>query len=333
MVADGYEELRRAFTSERPTWQAVAEAVEARLIGIMRRAHVPCTVKSRAKGVHNLVRTGIRKHKTELADFGDRAGARVVVAYPVDVPRACEAVSQAGFWVSVRRDDKEPYTAGEEPDRFGYRGIHFDAIFPHEELDDAKGALPTVAGGDLKCEVQVHTPGQALWADSTHDIAYKPGTGVPDAAKRTIYQLSALLEIYDDVFGRSIETIMGEDRYDASILLSELEGQFFSVIGIDYDRELSIELLEVLLPLYESNEAAIEAVNGFDSLADLVSWTVEKYQHNPPFLLHQPESLIILDRLAHGATGLLAVWDEAGLPESWLTDLARVYRQPLPSRT
>jgi putative GTP pyrophosphokinase len=117
------------------------------------------------------------KYSDPLNQIQDQMGARIVVFYPADVDRICDATVKRYF-----RFVEERSIVPESPSEFGYEGKHFILFIPPDVLDGnwAKGDYPTFF------EMQVKTLFQHSWAEANHDLAYKASTELTVEQRRKV---------------------------------------------------------------------------------------------------------------------------------------------------
>jgi putative GTP pyrophosphokinase len=117
------------------------------------------------------------KYSDPLNQIQDQIGARIVVFYPTDVDRICEATVRRYF-----RFVEERVIVPESPSEFGYEGKHLILFIPADVLDASwtKGDYPTFF------EMQVKTLFQHSWAEANHDLAYKAPTELTVEQRRKV---------------------------------------------------------------------------------------------------------------------------------------------------
>ncbi len=278
----------------------------------MRDRGVQCDVTHRAKEVWSLCGKALTKgYSDPYKEIRDKAGARLSVKFPWD-REAAESVIDSLFCV-LERDDKR---ASVGPDVFRYRATHFQVKHP--------GAAGDIK--DLECEIQVMTKAESLWADTTHDLAYKPAESLPDEIKRIYHRLVSLVELFDLEIERAREEVKRMPNYIGAQLLDILLPHHRRLTGNHYNNELSGLVLDFLGenvisdPIDEVKEKLDEfiAANDCDIKALLSRYRGDA--HANPFLW-QPELLIILFQLERNRAVLQHNWPEI-LPESLLLSLA-----------
>jgi ppGpp synthetase/RelA/SpoT-type nucleotidyltranferase len=134
-----------------------------------------------------------KDYRRPFSQIEDICGLRIVCYYPFDLERISRIITKE---FNIRySEDKSTLL---EPDRFGYRSVHYIVVLKEGWLD-----APQYRGlGNLKVEIQVRTILMHAWANLSHQLSYKKKEDVPDQFKRKIYQLSALFEIADQQFGQ-----------------------------------------------------------------------------------------------------------------------------------
>lgn len=128
-------------------------------------------IAARAKSVdrfvakaEKLTENGTRKYSDPLSQIQDQIGARIILFYLNDVEKMVTLVNQ--YFTSIEEKEIVP----DEDSKFGYVGRHFILFFPSELFDKR---LPKDDAPEF-FELQVKTLFQHAWAESNHDLAYKP---------------------------------------------------------------------------------------------------------------------------------------------------------------
>jgi ppGpp synthetase/RelA/SpoT-type nucleotidyltranferase len=124
----------------------------------------------------------------------DLSGIRIVAYYLRDVHRIANVIRNELRIDELNSSDK----ASELPvTGFGYRSVHLIA-----SLDERRLALPEWRKFiNLRCEIQVRTVLEHVWAAVSHELQYKREDEVLPIFKRRLARLSGLLELSDEEFG------------------------------------------------------------------------------------------------------------------------------------
>jgi ppGpp synthetase/RelA/SpoT-type nucleotidyltranferase len=117
---------------------------------------------------------------------------------------------------------------------------------------------------DYIFEIQVRTLNQHAWSNTAHTLSYKQEKDLPPNLKRKVYRLLSLYELADDEFS-SVNKALKEYRDNHSYtLLRKLEGKFYKYAKIDFDREISLNTLDIVLGYYEDEAVASQTINEID---------------------------------------------------------------------
>ncbi len=117
---------------------------------------------------------------------------------------------------------------------------------------------------DYIFEIQVRTLNQHAWSNTAHTLSYKQEKDLPPNLKRIVYRLLSLYELADDEFS-SVNKALKEYRDNHSYtLLRKLEGKFYKYAKIDFDREISLNTLDIVLGYYEDEAVASQTINEID---------------------------------------------------------------------
>ncbi len=317
-----HEALRRRWEENRPLYQDLCNRVESVLAKETRKRGVQCVISSRPKGISNFLKKAIRKgYGDPYEEIEDKAGARVVCTYH-DSLSTLEEIIRNNFLVLTHENKSENLTY----DQIGYLGIHFQVRLL---IDKNSSGTDSSSLQSLECEIQLHTRAQNLWADISHELSYKPAKEPPPKIKRAIYRLVALVEIFDDEVADSRRKLLTTPGFLEAQMLEQLDQSYYQFTSRDYDKELSLKILQDLEALLSDEEK-----EGFGShMEEFVSRNHDKIQRifedyleddRRNFLLYQPEVLFVFDRLEVDSFKLKETWVKT-LPLNLLESLADVW--------
>lgn len=297
------EEDFERFRQERPLYAQLAHTLEAKAREACRRSGIRCSVTSRAKALDSFAKKLILRPQP-YDDVFDKAGVRVLVAYPDDRDTVAKAMRDT-FEVSWEKD----FVTDLDPTRFEYRGLHLTIGLRADNREDVPAQLwPLVA------ELQVHRPGEAVWASVGHDLFYKSRLGGDRPARRAMNRLSALLELVDISMAEIRKTLLTGPGADVARIIDAIERDFLRLRGRPFSEPLTLDVVEALRPLVGNVDAFLRAYLVFvetndAKLVHVFSEYEDDFRH---ILLSQPESLLIFY--------LLGV-DRPGLDERWPTSV------------
>jgi ppGpp synthetase/RelA/SpoT-type nucleotidyltranferase len=301
--------IQERYRVEQPNYDGLAKAV-AEIIGSKLRAvGIECRLENRAKDMASLLLKALEKKKA-YESIGDKAGVRAVLKYAQDRASAASAIREVLHAVK-----EEDFENPEDPSVFTYSGIHFDIEHPW-------------AGQTLRCEVQLHTPGESFWANAVHDLVYK-GSGVPYLSQRVAHRLRAVAELFDSEsvrLRRTLEETHMQRERDTLGLLRRLYMPFVASAG---RVNLSLDIIASLIPRLQMtpgpgfHQALAEFVQGNKAKLERI---YARREADP--LLAQPESLLMFYMLEQDPTSLVEAWPHH-LPENHPRNFAELWGVPV----
>lgn len=319
MLDGTFEELRTKYIQERNQYERLAESVAEEIRQLTQKRGLRCEVTHRSKEVASFLKKALKaKYENPYSQIVDKAGVRIITYYPWIVSEI-EDIVCATFNVQ-NYEDKRIETSFKT---LSYRGTHL-------EIKWRSGPLELQ---ELICEVQILTRAESLWADIAHDLSYKPAQEPPDEVQRMIYRLVALVELFDSEAERAYNSMRSIQGFQEAELLTLLERHYYQFTAKQYDRQLSLEILSILVQALPK-----EALNNFEPrLESFVSDNREKFfeiyerYHDDDYanpLIWQPETILIFLELQDSPFELKDVWEDAA-PLELLISLANTWGTPL----
>jgi len=313
------EPLRQRWLQEGPIYERLGLHIEGLIEQEAQRKGIYCTVTHRAKDPASLLKKALRKNYASPYDeIGDKVGVRVVVTYQDAIPAIETAIHDV-----LEVDKYENKSAGLGHEKLGYLGIHFEVRLPDHaispEHEEFRGK---------SCEVQLHTGAQTLWANVSHQLAYKPSQDPPSEILRAINRLAAIVEIFDGEIGRARAAMLSLPGFHEARMLAELEQHFYRLTAKAYDRELSLEIISrlepALLPEEFTSFGAVMTSFVAKHEAKLAALFEDYRDDTRHILMSQPEALLIFERLEKNRFSLRELWEEH-LPPDLLEEMAHIW--------
>ena len=290
------------------------------------RRGISCDIYARTKEPDSLLKKALRKNYDDPYEgIQDKAGVRVVSTYQ-DSLLQLEDIIKGQF--EVCNYENKSIALGY--DRLGYPGIHFEVkLRPETEGADSK-----LSG--MICEIQLLTRAQSLWADISHELAYKPAQEPPDEIKRAINLQCALVELFDNQMTQARKLILDLQGFQEANMLDALDKHFFRFTAEQYDRELSLHIIDRLRPMFSSDDLQVfgNLLDAFvEQKKEVIDTVFKSYaddsRRNP--LLFQPESILIFMCMDRDVFRLKELWRQfypldllQGLAETWGLDIGVV---------
>jgi len=298
-----YSTLVERYSAERSQYAELARSVARHLGATLHAQNINHRCEHRAKDLGSLVKKAIAKARA-YEDISDKAGVRAVLAAPRDRQKAVATIMSA-FSIQKVEDKSRVLNA----DRFGYGGVHFDVKF---------------ADGPLQCEIQLHTPGESLWASSVHDLTYKTIAAPPADAMRLVYRARALTEVFDSELERAAEMLDSVIKTPAATVLRELEPRFFRIAERAYRPDMSLLILERIGAAVQGHAPTL--ADFCDEHEARMRNIYARYASSTNPCLTQPEAMAIFYLMDRDEHELRAAW--SGLPVVWLQDMEAIWGVP-----
>jgi ppGpp synthetase/RelA/SpoT-type nucleotidyltranferase len=313
------EEARADWIRVRGHHRDFAELLKSRLSAVTKSLGIYAEISAREKETHSLVKKLIKKPHLSYETLPDKVGARVVVRLRSELAPIENRVKEVFKFSAV--EDKAAKLGF---DKVGYLSIHVDGIALREDDPEINRFPSTGFFGEL----QIRTLGQHLWSEVSHDTFYKHDELVnklPEDLQRRVHLSAGLVEVADREFDRMNEEARPSPEIE---VFSGLEKLYYSVATKRPDIELSLDVINLILPLY--GEASAREIlerhiipnfeNHRDQLAAIYSDPDYDYDGASAFFF-QPEALLIYERLHFDRAQLLAKWNER-YPEKELERVA-----------
>lgn len=189
-------------------------------------------------------------------DLKDKLGIRIICAFQEDMGIIDEFLREYFTILDVEYKQENL-----DFNQLDYVSNHYDVKI-NLNINEFK-RYPSLA--DYIFEIQVRTLNQHAWSNTAHTLSYKQEKDLPTNLKRKVYRLLSLYELADDEFSSVNKALKEYKDNHAYNLLRKLEGKFYKYAKIDFDREISLNTLDIVLGYYENETVASHAINEIDS--------------------------------------------------------------------
>jgi ppGpp synthetase/RelA/SpoT-type nucleotidyltranferase len=317
------EDARKRWIAERPKHEAFGTLLKGRLEACLKPLGLWFEVDSRAKTVDSLVKKLLLKRGHSFDSLPDKVGVRVVIRYRADVDEVIKCVR-----ASFDSDEPENKEVILGTDRVGYLSVHLD----HVRLRPGDADASSYAPESFWAELQVRTLAQHLWSEMSHDTVYKNAelmAKLPPDVQRRVALMAGQIEIADREFDRLNMELSAKGTVR---LLQVLEKHYYSVASHQPNLELSVEVLDTLMPLVKGDVSAFaQQLNDFLSakhtvIEQVYSRALEIGLENEKItaFLFQPEVLLVYKLLNSNPDETRQVWSES-FPELELVRIANTF--------
>lgn len=305
-------ELSTYWTEHAAVFDDFGRYVRDLLTTEMRRAGIQCEVTSRVKSLDSALKKAVRKrYGNPIQQITDKVGVRVLLLYQDDRDAVVNAIRTLFDVVEYQdRRASAPFNV------LAYQGVHCQIQLKPGTSNGMRSEF-----AELQCEIQIHTRAQNAWSESTHDLVYKQPADIPEGILRRVHILVALCELFDNEVSAARRDILVLDGLIEAQLLEHLEKHFYQFSERSFDRALSLQTISLLTPLYGSvdgNQIRVAIDSFVDVRRAVLQHVYQAYEHHDDtdaIFLHQPESILVFDRLDEMPYKLREVWDQSYPPE------------------
>jgi ppGpp synthetase/RelA/SpoT-type nucleotidyltranferase len=309
--------IRHLWNQERPSYVRYVEFLERTIRQYLKQVGIYADVHGRAKELDSLIKKLLVKKHLKYDTLNDRAGLRAVVRFRSEIDLVKKAIEDAFDVTEI--DDK---TASLQVNEFGYQGLHMQIRLPTSTECSEDWAK-------YEAELQIKTKAQSLWSELNHELAYKTNIALPSEVRRRLFGLAALLETADREFETVNDQINLLPNSGSLRILAAIERQFLKINPVLYSKELSIAVIDVLRPLYPTNEALFAP--HFEAFYEQKSKKLEivfAESLGRSVFLSQPEVLMVFDLLDKDKDAVVERWNKE-FPAGELEELAGIWGTPL----
>ena len=190
------------YTTIRPLYEKLVDEIVYALSDFTSQKGIEISeILGRAKTIDSLQAKISRKVYTlPLKEIKDLAGVRVICLFEADLEKVKDIVAKNFDVVEV---ENKSDSLGDS--LMGYQGYHLTVRLGGNFRGPRYNRIQ-----DLFCEIQVRTVLQDAWSKISHKLVYKSEASVPQPLRRSLNNVSSLMEIAQSVF----DTIkVGQEKY------------------------------------------------------------------------------------------------------------------------
>lgn len=297
------QQLVNAFEEQKPILRAWGHFVEAQISrGLADRGDDATLFSkdSRVKDVESFVNKALYRGKgysNPIEDIEDKVGVRCMVLLSDGLDKLSAIVENSSSW-AWRLDRNHESEKERNPELFGYQSKHYILESTYTSIyEDVE--IP--AG--IKCELQVRTLLQHIYAEISHDSIYKSSYEVTTPAMtRAFSKAMALMEVTDQLLTsvkEEIETVTSGIRKIRTEM--ELLWTDYKLGNVTTDDRLVCDILNMLMKCYQNiDDDALTSFYGEKTfLIERISEKQESYR------LFQQPTILLLYFLANDDVDLL----------------------------
>lgn len=296
-------QIAKNWKHDEPILRNLGEKVVSFLQDALYQKEMHPEVSFRTKEIQSIIKKIKRKSQQKqytYNDLRDKLGVRIICPFLSDLEVVDEIIKSSFI---IRKVEKKRENI--DFNRLDYQSNHYDVSINSEYIDFNNDAFVF--------EIQVRTLNQHAWANSAHILYYKQDIELPDEMKHRIYRLLSLYELADEEFSKVNEYLKTHKEDLVYTLLRKLEGKIYKYALTDFDRDLSIKQMELILDFFTpEDQRKIET-----EIELFITENNQKIQHifndnrnryADITFLTQPEIFVIFWRLSNSRFSITDNW-------------------------
>ena len=305
-----YQKIYDKWTNEeQPEYEKLGSEVVELLKDLLYESGMHADLSYRTKDIVSILKKIKKKNETsnyKFEDLTDKLGVRIICNYIDDIT-TIDKIIHNNFTVK-KYDNKADELAS---NTFSYTSHHYD--LQHHKSNDEKRR-------GFVFELQLRTISQHAWANTAHELSYKPEIELPDKLKRKVYRLAALYEIADYELNSVNSYVASHKDFYLFQLFKVLEKNFYKLAKHPFDRTQSIIYIKNLLTFLKKEQ--LENLNTdleffLSENTKKISNIFSEYKNEPNynFIILQPEIILTWFILSKYTYNLLDNWSNYFHPD------------------
>jgi putative GTP pyrophosphokinase len=287
------QEIVDLWNKEQPNYENLGKIVDAFIKSKVTDYELLPEVHYRTKDLLSIIKKVKKKQAQKEYSFHhlkDKLGVRIICSFQEEMD-IIDGFLKENFIIKNAEYKQENLNF----DKLAYVSNHYEAQIKCSLSEFKKHA-------DLEnyvFEIQVRTLNQHAWSNAAHSLFYKQENDLPIKLKRKIYRLLSLYELADDEFSSVNKALKEHQNNAAYMLLRKLEGKFYKFAKFDFDREISLSDISIILGYFETDQERQKLINEIDNFITLNEQKIQRvYDENRSrfyeiLFLTQPEIFII----------------------------------------
>jgi len=308
------ESLVAKWEQDEPHYRNLGELLLPKMKEAISDLEIFPDIQYRVKELLSIVRKIKKKNrnaKYSYSDLTDKLGFRIICAF-TDEMELVDKFIISNFKV-IKTDKKKDQLDHHTLD---YISNHYDV----QVLKNKWNSKLFKPFQDLTFEIQVKTLNQHTWSSTSHALSYKQEANLSPIYMRKIFRLLSLYEIADDEF-MSVNNFLRNDESNlVYTLLRKIEGKIYKYAKVDFDRDTSLEALNILISYFKKDELTLIMKNiesfiesNHDRIKSIFQENRNRYHEMP--IVTQPEIFLIWYALDNYPFSITDNWNNNFDPE------------------
>ncbi len=250
-MAVNIQEIAGLWANDEPQYKQLGKIVSDYIKSGLPHYEILPEISSRTKDLLSIVKKIKKKQREKQYDYSslwDKLGIRIICTFQEDLDKV-DTFLKDNFVIKKAELKRESINF----DRLDYTSNHYDVTINTE----LKGFENYSKYKDYGFEIQVRTINQHAWSNTAHSLSYKQEAELQHSLKRRVYRLLSLYEIADDEFSHVNKVLLDQPDTKVYWLLRKLEGKIYKYAQMDFDRDISLHAIKILMSFFSEENQKI----------------------------------------------------------------------------
>lgn len=302
------KQIAEAWKVDEPKFKELGGLVSTFLKSTITECEILPEISYRPKDLLSIVKKikkKLREKEYSYSHLNDKLGVRIICTFQGEMETIDTYLHK---YFDIKKVERKKDTL--DVKTLDYISNHYDACIKPSIKQFSKH----IHLQDLVFEIQVRTLNQHAWANTAHSLSYKQEADIPSSLMRKVYRLLSLYEIADDEFSAVNKALIEHPDNLVYTMLKKLESKFYKYAQVDYDREISLYTIRIILSYLNEQEiqVAFKDVETYikaneNKIQRIFTQNSQRYFEIP--LLTQPEIFLLWFCLEKFTYSITDNWD------------------------
>lgn len=242
------KQIADKWQNDQPKFEELGKLVSSFIKSTITECEILPEVSHRTKELLSIVKKikkKLREKEYSYNDLNDKLGVRIICTFNGEMQKIDEYLYK---YFEIKKVERKHELL--DFNKLDYISNHYDATIKLSVKEFSK----YIHLKDLVFEIQVRTLNQHAWSNTAHSLSYKQEADISPVLKRKIYRLLSLYEIADDEFSAVNKALIESPGSNVYKLLRKLESKIYKYAQVDYDRESSLFVIDIILGFLSESE-------------------------------------------------------------------------------
>jgi putative GTP pyrophosphokinase len=244
-------QIADSWKNDQPCYEELGRVVSSFIKSTITECEILPEINYRTKELLSIVKKikkKLREGDYSYSNLNDKLGVRIICSFNSEMKIIDEYLKK--YFTIIKPEYKSENL---DFNKLDYISNHYDTKIKTSVKQFSKYTHLQ----DLVFEIQVRTLNQHAWSNAAHSLSYKQEAEILPSLNRKIYRLLSLYEIADDEFSAVNKALIESQGSNVYKLFRKLESKTYKYAQIDFDRESSLFVIDIVLQFLSEEETEI----------------------------------------------------------------------------